>query len=133
MSFFRPTRTGILHLASKLIILALAGLLVAYHVIMLRDLYMGQGLSTDATYNAVQGTLRFAIVVSLLAVVLGQRQALWSMWLSIAGLIATHYWAHFGNVPVDFTADRGALSYLKGFIIPTIITVAFLYREGRRA
>ncbi|GGA01302.1 hypothetical protein GCM10010923_07500 [Blastomonas marina] len=52
------------------------------------------------------------------------------MWLSIGGLVASQYWAHFGNLPVDFTEGRHPLSYLKGFIFPTIITVAFLY--GRR-
>lgn len=133
VSFMRPTRSGILSLAAKLIILVLAGFLIAYHVIMLHDLYIGQGLSTDATYNFVQGSLRLAIAASLLAVILGKRQALWAMWMSIAGLIATHYWAHFGNVPVEFTAYRGPLSYLKGLIFPTIITAAFLYRERRRA
>ena len=53
------------------------------------------------------------------------------MWASIGGLIATHYWAHFGYVPVDFAADRHPMSYLKGFIIPSIITTAFLYRRAR--
>ena len=115
---------------SKLIILVLAGLLVFYHVTMLYDLATGRGLSSDAFYNAVQGVLRLGIIASLTAVVLGQRIALWTMWLSIGGLIATHYWAHFGSVPVDFTEGRHPLSYLKGLIIPTIITTAFL-RGGR--
>jgi hypothetical protein len=47
------------------------------------------------------------------------------MQLCINALVATHYWAHFGNWPVDFTAGRHQLSYLKGFIFPTIITLAF--------
>ena len=47
------------------------------------------------------------------------------MWPGITGLIATHYWAHFGNLPVDFTEGRHPLSYLKGFIFPTVITLAF--------
>jgi hypothetical protein len=63
--------------------------------------------------------------VSLLLVVCGVRGALWGMWFSIGGLVATQYWAHFGNLPVDFTKGRHRLSYLKGFIFPTIITLAF--------
>lgn len=114
-----------------LIILTLAGLLICYHLIMLYDLAMGHGLSSDATYNAVQGLLRIAIIASLTLVVLGKKPALWAMWISIGSLIATHYWAHFGTVPVEFTAGRHPLSYLKGLIIPTIVTTAFLYRWRR--
>ncbi|QKG70322.1 hypothetical protein [Erythrobacter mangrovi] len=116
-------------IAPTLIILLLAGLLVFYHVTMLVDLAQGKGLSSDAGFNAIQAILRFAIIVSLGAVVLGKRVALLAMWFSIGGLVATHYWAHFGNLPVDFTAGRHPLSYLKGFIFPTIITTAFLYRR----
>lgn len=114
-----------------LLIGGLAGLLVFYHLTMLYDLATGRGLSSDATYNAIQGALRVAIIVSLTAVTFGSRAALWAMWLSIGGLIATQYWAHFGNVAADFTAGRHSLSYLKGFIIPSVITAAFLYRAGR--
>lgn len=114
-----------------LIILTLAGLLIWYHVTMLYDLAMGHGLSSDAAYNTIQGLLRMAIIASLTLVVLGKKPALWAMWISICSLIATHYWAHFGSVPVDFTAGRHPLSYLKGLIIPTIVTAAFLYRWRR--
>ena len=116
-------------LPANLIILALSGLLVFYHVTMLYDLGTGRGLSSDATYNAVQGGLRLGIITSLAGVVLGKRIALWTMWLSIGGLIATHYWAHFGGLPVDFTIGRHPFSYLKGLIIPTIITAAFMRRS----
>ena len=120
---------GPLRLARNLLILVLAGLLVFYHLTMLYDLANGQGLSKDATYNAIQGALRVAIIASLTAVVLGKRIALWAMWASIGGLIATQYWAHYGPVAADFTADRHPLSYLKGVIFPSIITTAFLYRR----
>lgn len=73
--------------------------------------------------------MRLGIITSLAGVVLGKRIALWTMWLSIGGLIATHYWAHFGGLPVDFTIGRHPFSYLKGLIIPTIITAAFMRRS----
>ncbi|MFW2351529.1 hypothetical protein [Qipengyuania sp.] len=114
----------------KGVILLLAGLLIFYHATMLVDLFRGQGLSSDARYNAIQGVLRLAIMVSLLFVVAGRRQALLPMWISIGGLVATQFWAHWGNLPVDFTAGRHPLSYLKGFIFPSIITAAFLYRSA---
>lgn len=119
-------------LALSLVILVLAGLLIFYHTTMLYDLSRGHGLSKDATYNAFQGALRLAIIVSLTAVVLGKEIALWAMWASIGGLIATQYWAHYGLVAADFTVERHPLSYLKGVIFPSIITTAFLYR-GRLA
>lgn len=114
---------------ANLVILLLAGLLVFYHLVMLSDLAAGRALSGDPVYNAVQGALRLGIIASLVAVALGYRIALVTMWLSIGSLIATHYWAHFGPVSADFTIGRHPLSYLKGLIIPTIITAAFVYRS----
>ena len=132
MHVLAARREGPLRFSQSLIILALACLLIFYHLTMLYDLANDRGLSTDSTYNAIHAVLRTAIVASLTGVVLGRRVALWTMWLSIGSLIATQYWAHYGNVPVDFTAGRHPLSYLKGLIIPTIITTAFLYRGGGR-
>ena len=109
----------------RLLILVLAGLLIFYHCYTLYDLYLGAGTSAHTTFEYVQSVLRVVITVSLLLVVFGRRRALWGMWAGILGLIATHYWAHFGNLPVDFTAGRHPLSYLKGLIFPTLITLAF--------
>lgn len=131
MNVLTASHEGPLRLVQSLIILGLAGLLIFYHTVMLGDLAYGRGLSSDATYNAIQGALRLAIMASLAGVVLGYRQALWAMWGSIGALIATQYWGHFGQVPVDFAAGRHPLSYLKGFIIPTLITTMFLYRGNR--
>lgn len=117
------------HPIQRLIILALASLLIFYHITMLYDFVRGQLLSDSVSYDGVQAVLRVGIVASLALVVLGKRLALWTMWLSIGGLIATHYWAHFGMVEADFTAGRHPLSYLKGLIIPSIVTTAFLYRH----
>ena len=112
-------------LSRRLIIFVLAGLLIYYHIFTLCDLYLGAGTSTHTTFEYVQSVLRVIITLSLLLVVFGKRRALWGMWAGITGLIATHYWAHFGNLPVDFTLGRHPLSYLKGFIFPSIITMAF--------
>jgi hypothetical protein len=121
----RVTQTKMALLIRHGIILVLAGLLIFYHNYTLFDLYLGARTSTHTTYEYVQSILRVAITLSLLFVVFGSRRALWGMWISIVGLVATHYWAHFGNLPVDFTQGRHPLSYLKGLIIPTIITMAF--------
>lgn len=115
-----------LRLLSQTVIMALAGLLVFYHLTMLWDFAHGERLSSNAAYNAVQAGLRIVIIAGLTGVVLGRRLALWVMWGGITSLIATHYWAHFGLVAAEFTAGRHPLSYLKGWIIPTIITLAFL-------
>ena len=117
------------YLFRRLVILALAGLLIFYHVTMLYDFSQGHLLSNSFLYDGVQSVLRVAIATSLALVAIGKRFALWTMWLSITGLIATHYWAHFGMVEADFTTGRHLLSYLKGWIIPSIITATFLYRR----
>ncbi len=92
---------------------------------MLYDLYLGTGPSAATSFEYIQSPLRAVIAASLLCVVSGARRALWGMWAGITALVATQYWAHFGNLPVEFTQGRHALSYLKGFIFPTIITLAF--------
>ncbi len=117
------------HLIQRLIIIALAGLFIFYHVTMLSDFVRWHDQTSDALYNCVQAALRVGIIVSLTLVVLGKRFALWTMWLSIGSLIVTHYWAHFGMVDADFTIGRHPLSYLKGLIMPSIVTTAFLYRR----
>jgi hypothetical protein len=114
----------------RLIIFILAGLLIYYHAFTLCDLYLGAGTSAHTSFECVQSVLRVVITLSLLLVLFGNRWALSGMWVGITGLIATHYWAHFGNLPVDFTLGRHPLSYLKGFIFPTIITLAF-HSPGR--
>ena len=118
-------QTSTFLLLRRLVILVLAGLLIYYHTYTLYDLYVGTGTSAHTTFEYVQSVLRVVITLSLLLVVFGSRRALWGMWAGIVGLIATHYWAHFGNLPVDFTTGRHPLSYLKGLIFPTIITLAF--------
>ncbi|BDU73178.1 hypothetical protein [Mesoterricola silvestris] len=125
MTAQRVTQGKVVLVFWRLIILFLAGLLIFYHTYTLFDLYSGAGTSVHTNYEYVQSTLRVGITLSLLLVVFGSRRALWGMWIAITGLIVTHYWAHFGNLPVDFTQGRHPLSYLKGFIIPTVITLAF--------
>jgi hypothetical protein len=109
----------------RLIIFVLAGLLIFYHSLMLYEMFLGTSNSAHTLFDYVQAVFRVFITMSLLLVVFGVRWALWGMWFSISGLVATHYWAHFGNLPVDFTEGRHPLSYLKGFIFPTIITMSF--------
>ena len=109
----------------RLIIFVLAGLLIFYHSLTLYEMYVGTSNSVHTLFDYVQSVFRVFITMSLLLVVCGVRGALWGMWFSIGGLVATQYWAHFGNLPVDFTKGRHPLSYLKGFIFPTIITLAF--------
>lgn len=117
------------HLVPRLIIVALASLFIFYHITMLVEFARWHGQTDDVIYNCVQAALRVGIIVSLALVVLGRRFALWTMWLSIGSLIATHYWAHFGMVEADFTIGRHPLSYLKGLIMPSIVTAAFVYRR----
>lgn len=129
------TQTKGFLLFRRAIIIVLAGLLIFYHSLTLYEMYLGNGNGAHTLFDHVQSVFRVLITINLLLVVLGVRWALWGMWLSISGLVATHYWAHFGNLPVDFTEGRHPLSYLKGFIFPTIITLLFhsSNRLGARA
>lgn len=125
---FMQTKTILI--VRRLIILILAGLLIFYHSLTLYELYAGENVVMHTTFDNIQSILRTVITLSLLLVIFGVRWALWGMWFGISGLIATQYWAHFGNLPVDFIKGRHALSYLKGFIFPTIITFAFHSRKN---
>ena len=130
MNVLTASREGPLRLFQSIVICALAGLFIFYHVTMLSDFVQGRNLTGDGLYNGVQAALRVGIIASLTLVVFGKRFALWTMWFSILGLIATHYWAHFGIVEADFTSGRHPLSYLKGLIMPSIVTTAFLYKRA---
>lgn len=123
-------------LVRRTIIWILAGLLIVYHCSVLYDLYLGTGNheglydrsanGTPGYYEYIQSALRLVIIIGLTLVASGFRRALWVMWAGIASLVATHYWAHFGGIPVAFTEGRHVLSYLKGFIFPTVITLLTL-------
>ena len=124
----------------RLVICALAGLLIFYHTYTLYDLYVGSGTDlyeggsarTHAAFVHAQSILRVMIIFSLVFVVLKRRFALFGMWVAISALIATHYWAYFFDLPYRFLDGRHPLSYLKGFIIPTLITLLCLSRGQRR-
>jgi hypothetical protein len=129
-------------LLRRTIICVLAGFLIFYHCLVLYDLYLGvgnhEGLydrsanGTPKSYEYIQSMLRLVIIIGLTLVACGFRRALWVMWAGISALVATHYWAHFGDIPVAFTAERHPLSYLRGFIFPTIITLLTLIPSGKR-
>lgn len=127
-------------LVGRAIICTLAGLLVFYHTYTLYDLYLGSGTdiydvgnaNTYDLYRHIQSILRVFIISSLLLVVLNKRLALYGMWAAIAALVATHYWAFFFDLPFRFLEGKHPLSYLKGFIIPTVITILFLAIHSQR-
>ena len=131
---------GRLFLLQRVVIFALAGLLVCYHTYTIFELYIGS--STDlyggpnanghALYMHTQSILRLLIIVSLVLVAMNRRSALYAMWAAIGALVATHYWAYFFDLPFPFLEGRHPLSYLKGFIIPTVITLLYLSTNSQR-
>ena len=130
---------GRLFQVQRIAICALAGLLIFYHTYTLYDLYLGSGTdlygaeSTDThpLFEHVQSILRVMIVFSLVLVAMNRRFALYGMWIAISALVATHYWAFFFDLPFRFLDGRHPLSYLKGFIIPTAITLFYLSMNSR--
>lgn len=123
-----------------MVICVLAGLLVFYHTYTLFDLYFGSGTdlygggsrSAYPWFVHTQSLLRALIVVSLIFVVMNKRFALYGMWTAISALIATHYWAFFFDLPFLFLDGRHPLSYLKGFIIPTVISLLYFSVSSQR-
>lgn len=140
MAIFATLSANRFLLLRRAIIWILAGLLIVYHCSVLYDLYLGggnhEGLydrsagGTPKFYEYIQSLLRLVIIIGLALVACGIRRALWVMWAGIGALVATHYWAHFGGIPVAFTEGRHVLSYLKGFIFPTLITLLTLLPSG---
>ena len=124
----------------RVVIFALAGLLVFYHTYTLFELYAGSGTDLYGGPNAnghslyahTQSVLRLLIIVSLVFVAMNRRPALYGMWVGIGALVATHYWAYFFDLPFPFVEGRHPLSYLKGFIIPTAITLLYLSTNSHR-
>lgn len=117
----------------RLIIFALAGLLISYHTYTLFDLYFGSGTdlyegggrSTHPYFEHTQSALRILIIFGLGLVVMNRRPGVFVMWIGISTLIATHYWALLFDLPFRFLDGRHPMSYLKGLIIPTVITILF--------
>lgn len=132
---------GRLFLLQRLVIFALAGLLIFYHTYTLfelyvgsvTDLYGGPNANGHPLYMHTQSVLRLLIIVSLVLVALNRRTALYGMWAAIGALVATHYWAHFFDLPFPFLEGRHPLSYLKGFIIPTVITLLYWSTNSSRS
>jgi len=124
----------------RIVICALAGLFIFYHTYTLFDLYFGsgtdlygdEGRNTHPLYVNVQSILRLMIILSLILVVLNRRFGLYGMWVAIAALIATHYWAFFFDLPFRFLDGKHPLSYLKGFIMPTVITFLYLSMNSKQ-
>ena len=124
----------------RIVICGLAGLLIFYHTYTLFDLYLGSGTdlyqsgseNVHLRFEHVQSFLRVAIILSLCFVAMNKKFALYAMWATISSLIATHYWAHFFNLPFHFLDGRHPLSYMKGFIIPTVITILFYSMNSQR-
>jgi hypothetical protein len=127
-------------LLQRAVIFALAGLLIFYHTYTLVDLYVGSGTdlyggpnaNEHALYVHTQSVLRLLIIVSLVLVAMNRRSALYAMWAAIGALVATHYWAYFFDLPFGFLEGRHPLAFLKGFIIPTVITLLYLSTNSHR-
>jgi hypothetical protein len=124
----------------RIVICALAALLIFYHTYTLFDLYFGSGTdlyeggsrNTHHLFVDAQSVLRAMIVFSLLLVIMNRRFALYGMWAAISALVATHYWAFFLELPFRFLDGRHPLSYLKGFVIPSVITLLHFSMNSKR-
>ena len=112
-------------LIRRIAITVIAGFLILLHVVGLFDVYATGEVFRYTAFENLQSTLSVFIILSLTLVIFRKRIGLIGMWLSITALILTQYWAHFGFVEADFTKGRSVISYLRGFMIPTVITALY--------
>ena len=105
------------------IVIGLAGFLITYHGLVLFKFYAGSDPDNQTALLHAQSAIRLFIILSLFSVIFRVRNALWGMWLGIIGLVATQYWAHFTSLNIDAEHVRHALSYLRGLVFPTLITI----------
>lgn len=92
----------------------LGGFLMLYHAM---QTYLGLGsLGENDPVANIQLGLRVAIIISLFGVILRQSWGVIAMWVSIASLVGTQL-IFMSGTPWVFDP-----SYLRGFIIPALIT-----------
>ncbi len=111
----------------RIIIIVLAGLLILYHGYTIHELH-GSSIAFTG-FDHVQVSLKCIIIASLALVIANIRLGLWGMWFGILALIGTQYWAHFGFQTAEFTEGRSLFSYLRGFIVPVVVTIVFPDRD----
>ena len=112
---FLKTRLGIIYV--------LSGLLIFYHVSTVFEFYFGTRLVQPSVFHHLQPPIRLAIAISLLLLLFRVRGALWGMWLSITALVVTRYLLLLEGDTSTETEIAVYFSYLRGFIIPTVITL----------
>lgn len=108
---------------SFIIILILAGFLIFYHGSRLFIAATQTDRSTLEPADYGVFVIRFLIITSLLCVITRVKSALLAMWISISGLVVIQYLIHFDVIAIDAKPMKSATSYLRGFIIPAIITL----------
>lgn len=113
----------------RLIIAVFCIFLIVYHISKLLNIYTAASGAEYALIVHMQSLLRMAIIVTATLVIFGKKYALTSMWISITALITTQYIVYFGLVQADMTPVSSAVSYLRGFILPTIITLIFPFQS----
>lgn len=125
----------LVQLVRRFIILVLAGLLIFHHSIILYHLYVGAGDIYNIYNGSAAGVLTsFENLQSALRRGDRCQPVACCLWRSpgLVGDVGQYLrargnaiLAHFGDLPVAFTEGRHPLSYLKGFIFPTTITLMF--------
>jgi len=104
-------------------VVLLAGFLIVYHAMKLKMAYLSGADSAALSMIAHgQNGLRALIILALLLVIARVRGALWVMWIGIGLLIASQIFAYFDGLLGEAANAAVYLGYLKGFILPTLIT-----------
>ncbi|WP_372801621.1 hypothetical protein [Lutibacter sp.] len=128
----------------SIILYSLIVFLFLYHSFKLYNVYLGidfmaseNVLSTlSTTFNErliikVQSIFRVLILVSLafILIVKNKKIGIIGMWLGIGLLVLSQFWLVSKSTDQLFLSMFSGLKPLKGFLLPTIITILYLKRK----
>jgi len=130
------------NLALTILWYAIIAFLFLYHSFKLYNIYLGGDFMTSdnflnsfaqhisaKTIITVQSAFRISILVSLLLININKRIGLIGMWLGIGLLVLSQFWLVTASNSEEVYTMFSGLRPLKGFILPTIITLLSIKRS----
>lgn len=130
------------NLALTILLYAIIAFLFFYHSSKLYNIYLGEDfMNSDNFLNSfaqhisaktivtIQSAFRISILISLLLININKRIGLIGMWFGIGLLVLSQFWLVTVSNSEEVYAMFSGLRPLKGFILPTIITLLSIKRS----
>lgn len=132
------------NLTSIIIMYLLIGFLFLYHSFKLYNIYLGDDhMNSDTFLNSstiyisagtivvMQSTLRILILISLVLIVRTKKAGISGMWLGIGLLVISQFWLVEASNDSFVRSTFSGLKPLKGFILPTIISILYIILQKK--